>query len=211
MRELAAALPSGIDGVRFTPAALAAIQEAAEAHLVDVFSDTLLCALHAKRVTISAHRGVPSGVCVRACSLRLRALVRANVLFRCVCAYVHERAQCRRTCSWRAASAASARDCAACFSQLDVSLARMLYTIRARHCQAWPCRMRARCLAAATLVKPARDVRRRCAHALARPKLLALSRSCRTHAPPHQRHSSAALAGVKQASVKEAAPCRSAA
>jgi histone H3/H4 len=54
VRELAAALPSGIDGVRFTPAALAAIQEAAEAHLVDVFSDTLLCALHAKRVTITA-------------------------------------------------------------------------------------------------------------------------------------------------------------
>jgi histone H3/H4 len=54
VRQLAAEVPSGIDGVRFTPAALAAIQEATEAHMVDLFGDTLLCALHAKRVTICA-------------------------------------------------------------------------------------------------------------------------------------------------------------
>jgi histone H3/H4 len=32
--------------------ALEALQEAAEAHLVEVFEDTNLCAIHAKRVTI---------------------------------------------------------------------------------------------------------------------------------------------------------------
>lgn len=38
--------------VRFQTAALAALQEAAEAYLVGLFEDTNLCAAHAKRVTI---------------------------------------------------------------------------------------------------------------------------------------------------------------
>jgi histone H3 len=38
--------------LRFQSAALAALQEAAEAYLVGLFEDTNLCALHAKRVTI---------------------------------------------------------------------------------------------------------------------------------------------------------------
>ncbi len=33
-------------------AALSALQEAAESHLVGIFEDTNLCCLHAKRVTI---------------------------------------------------------------------------------------------------------------------------------------------------------------
>ncbi len=37
---------------RFQTAALAALQEAAEAYLVSLFEDTNLCAMHAKRVTI---------------------------------------------------------------------------------------------------------------------------------------------------------------
>ena len=38
--------------VRFQSAAVAALQEAAEAYLVGLFEDTNLCAIHAKRVTI---------------------------------------------------------------------------------------------------------------------------------------------------------------
>jgi len=38
--------------MRFQMSALAAIQEAAEAHLVHLFADTNMCALHGKRVTI---------------------------------------------------------------------------------------------------------------------------------------------------------------
>lgn|SRR3989338_6591265 len=38
--------------VRFQPNALSAIQEAAEAYLINLFSNTNLCAIHAKRVTI---------------------------------------------------------------------------------------------------------------------------------------------------------------
>ena len=38
--------------MRFQSAALAALQEAAEAYLVGLFEDTNLCAIHAKRVTI---------------------------------------------------------------------------------------------------------------------------------------------------------------
>lgn len=38
--------------LRFQSAAIAALQEAAEAYLVDLFEDTNLCAIHAKRVTI---------------------------------------------------------------------------------------------------------------------------------------------------------------
>ena len=38
--------------LRFQAAAVAALQEAAEAYLVGLFEDTNLCAIHAKRVTI---------------------------------------------------------------------------------------------------------------------------------------------------------------
>lgn len=38
--------------LRFQSAALEALQQAAEAYLVGLFEDTLLCAVHAKRVTI---------------------------------------------------------------------------------------------------------------------------------------------------------------
>ena len=38
--------------VRFQASAILAIQEAAEAYLVNLFEDTNLCAIHAKRVTI---------------------------------------------------------------------------------------------------------------------------------------------------------------
>ena len=37
----------------FQSAAIRALQEAAEAYLVELFEDTLLCAIHAKRVTIT--------------------------------------------------------------------------------------------------------------------------------------------------------------
>ena len=37
---------------RMASAAVAALQEAAEAYLVGLFEDTNLCAIHAKRVTI---------------------------------------------------------------------------------------------------------------------------------------------------------------
>lgn len=39
--------------VRFKPAALLALQEAAEFYLVDLFSDSNLCCIHAKRVTLN--------------------------------------------------------------------------------------------------------------------------------------------------------------
>jgi histone H3 len=38
--------------LRFQGDAILAIQEAAEAHLVSLFEDTMLCAIHAKRQTI---------------------------------------------------------------------------------------------------------------------------------------------------------------
>mmetsp|Transcript_27074 Transcript_27074/g.68263 ORF Transcript_27074/g.68263 Transcript_27074/m.68263 type:complete len:175 (+) Transcript_27074:110-634(+) len=40
------------EGFRFQSQALLALQEAAEAHLVGLFEDTNLCAIHARRVTI---------------------------------------------------------------------------------------------------------------------------------------------------------------
>ena len=40
--------------VRFQSSAIMALQEAAEAYLVTLFEDTVLCAIHAKRVTIMA-------------------------------------------------------------------------------------------------------------------------------------------------------------
>jgi len=39
--------------LRFQPAALGALQEAAEAYMVGLFEDTQLCALHARRVMIT--------------------------------------------------------------------------------------------------------------------------------------------------------------
>ena len=38
--------------IRITKDALAAVQEAAEAYLVEVYEDANLCAIHCKRVTI---------------------------------------------------------------------------------------------------------------------------------------------------------------
>jgi histone H3 len=49
VREIAAPL---MDGIRFQSAAMAALQEAAEAYLVGLFEDANLCAIHAKRVTL---------------------------------------------------------------------------------------------------------------------------------------------------------------
>ncbi|KAK7466352.1 hypothetical protein VKT23_005080 [Stygiomarasmius scandens] len=41
-----------VRNIRFQSSAIQALQEAAEAYLVDLFQDTNLCAIHAKRVTI---------------------------------------------------------------------------------------------------------------------------------------------------------------
>jgi histone H3 len=49
VREVAAAHK---DGLRFQASAVAAIQEATESYVVSLLSDTNLCALHARRVTI---------------------------------------------------------------------------------------------------------------------------------------------------------------
>ena len=40
------------DGVRFAASAVMAMQEATEAHIINLFADTCLCAIHGKRVTI---------------------------------------------------------------------------------------------------------------------------------------------------------------
>lgn len=42
--------------LRFQSAAIGALQEASEAYLVSLFEDTNLCAIHAKRVTVSLTR-----------------------------------------------------------------------------------------------------------------------------------------------------------
>ncbi len=49
--------------LRFQSSAILALQEASEAYLVGLFEDTNLCAIHAKRVTISAcpRRAAPNG------------------------------------------------------------------------------------------------------------------------------------------------------
>jgi len=44
--------PSGSNDFRYTVEALMALQTAAEAYLVGLFEDGLMCALHAKRVTL---------------------------------------------------------------------------------------------------------------------------------------------------------------
>ena len=49
VREIAQDMMSDL---RFQSTALLALQEAAESYLVGLFEDTLLCAVHAKRVTI---------------------------------------------------------------------------------------------------------------------------------------------------------------
>jgi histone H3 len=49
VREITQDLKSDL---RFQSSALAALQEAAEAFLIGLFTDTNLCAIHAKRVTI---------------------------------------------------------------------------------------------------------------------------------------------------------------
>lgn len=41
-----------LEQIRFQTAALGALHEAAEAYIVNLFEDTNLCAIHAKRVTI---------------------------------------------------------------------------------------------------------------------------------------------------------------
>jgi histone H3/H4 len=53
VREIASQNNSNTEGLRFQAAALDAIQESAESFLVGLFEDTNLCALHAKRVTIT--------------------------------------------------------------------------------------------------------------------------------------------------------------
>lgn len=40
--------------VRFQTTAILALQEAAEQYLTELFEDTQLCAMHAKRITIQA-------------------------------------------------------------------------------------------------------------------------------------------------------------
>ena len=54
VRELAGngEQPSGGGEWRWRASAMEALQGAAEAYMVDLFSDTNLCAIHAKRVTI---------------------------------------------------------------------------------------------------------------------------------------------------------------
>jgi len=49
VREIAV---TGKEGLRFQASAVLAIQEATEAHMVNLFADTCLCAIHGRRVTI---------------------------------------------------------------------------------------------------------------------------------------------------------------
>jgi histone H3/H4 len=41
-----------MDNIRFQGAAIEALHEAAEAHIVRMFENTNLCAIHARRITI---------------------------------------------------------------------------------------------------------------------------------------------------------------
>jgi histone H3 len=52
VKEIAQNLGEQYKNMRFQSTAVLALQEAAEAYLVDLFGDCLLCALHAKRVTV---------------------------------------------------------------------------------------------------------------------------------------------------------------
>lgn len=49
VREIAL---SGKEGLRFQSSAVLAMQEATESHMVNLFADTCLCAIHGRRVTI---------------------------------------------------------------------------------------------------------------------------------------------------------------
>lgn len=49
IREIAT---EGKEGMRFQSSAIIAMQEATEAHMVNLFADTCLCAIHGRRVTI---------------------------------------------------------------------------------------------------------------------------------------------------------------
>ena len=49
VREIAV---QGKEGLRFEAGTVLAIQEATEAHIVNLFADTCLCAIHGRRVTI---------------------------------------------------------------------------------------------------------------------------------------------------------------
>ena len=49
VREIAV---TGKEGLRFQASAVLAMQEATEAHMVNLFADTCLCAIHGRRVTI---------------------------------------------------------------------------------------------------------------------------------------------------------------
>lgn len=52
VREITTDIVGGHRNIRFQSSALIALQEASEAYLVELFSDTNLCAIHSKRVTI---------------------------------------------------------------------------------------------------------------------------------------------------------------
>merc|ERR1719188_1974557 len=54
VKEIAQSISSkhGLQGLRFQSAALAALQEAAEAYITALMEDTVLCCIHARRVTI---------------------------------------------------------------------------------------------------------------------------------------------------------------
>jgi histone H3 len=53
VREIAQNMVSMDTSIRFQGQAVIALQEASEKYLVDLFEDTNLCAIHAKRVTIT--------------------------------------------------------------------------------------------------------------------------------------------------------------
>lgn len=73
--------------LRFQSTALLALQEAAESYLIGLFEDTLLCAVHAKRVTI-----MPKDIQLarrlrgeRTVSVQLNNFLNAVCIFLCWC------------------------------------------------------------------------------------------------------------------------------
>jgi len=70
IREVATNVATHVQDLRFQSTAIMALQEAAEAYLTTLFEDTVLCAIHARRVTIMPKdmqltmriRGGPAGV-----------------------------------------------------------------------------------------------------------------------------------------------------